>query len=213
MDRSRRRWVRCWCSPPRHAPPTRCSTSATASAWAPRPALARELGGSANVHGDSRIGRPSPEGLRVLRQTVSPSDEIVVFDLGTNDDPAQPGRLAADLAAARRATGDRCLVVATLNRPPLNGVPVDGLNSAVLAFAGVGQERPAGRLERDRLLGARPARPRPRPPDAAGLRAAGAALRGGDRRLWLEAGRRPSRRWRRRTGPRRSASSASRGAW
>src|SRR4029079_12227523 len=32
--------------------------------------------------------------------------------------------------------GDRCLVVATLNRPPLNGIPVDGLNRAVTSFAG-----------------------------------------------------------------------------
>jgi lysophospholipase L1-like esterase len=99
------------------------------------PGLARELGSSARVHGDSRIGRPSPEGLRVLQQTFSSSDQVVVFDLGTNDDPAQPGVLARDLAAARKATGDRCLVVATLNRPPLGGAPVDGLNQAVLAFS------------------------------------------------------------------------------
>src|SRR4051794_4537893 len=99
------------------------------------PGLAHELGSTATVHGDSRIGRPSPEGLSVLQQTVSGSDDIVVFDLGTNDDPAQPGVLARDLTAARRTTGNRCLVVATLNRPPLNGVPVDGLNHAVLAFA------------------------------------------------------------------------------
>ena len=99
------------------------------------PGLVRELGSTANVHGDSRIGRPSGEGLNVLRQSFSASDDIVIFDLGTNDDPAQPARLASDLAAARALTGDRCMIVATLNRPPLNGVPVDGLNSAVLAFA------------------------------------------------------------------------------
>ena len=97
------------------------------------PGLARELGTS--IDGDSRIGRPSPEGLGVLQQKFSPSDDIVVFDIGTNDDPSQPGRLAADLAAARRLTGKKCLIVATLNRPPLGGVPVDGLNNAVLAFA------------------------------------------------------------------------------
>jgi hypothetical protein len=87
------------------------------------------------VHGDSRIGRPSPEGLRVLQQAIGPADRIVVFDLGSNDDIAQPRVLASDLAGARRATGDRCLIVATLNRPPYNGVPIDGLNQAVLAFA------------------------------------------------------------------------------
>jgi dienelactone hydrolase/lysophospholipase L1-like esterase len=99
------------------------------------PGLARELGSEVRVHGDSRIGRPSGEALTVLRQSLTPADHIVVFDIGTNDDPAQPGRLAADLSAARRLAGDRCMVVATLNRPPLNGVPVDGLNHALLAFA------------------------------------------------------------------------------
>jgi hypothetical protein len=99
------------------------------------PLLARELGSSAHVHGDSRIGRPSGEGLRILGQSIGARDGIVVFDLGTNDDPARPAALAADLAAARRASGDRCMIVATLNRPPLGGVSVDGLNQAVLAFA------------------------------------------------------------------------------
>jgi hypothetical protein len=99
------------------------------------PLLARELGSSVNVHGDSRIGRPSPEGLRVLQSSIGGADDIVIFDLGTNDDPARPATLASDLAGARRASGDRCLIVATLNRPPLNGVSVDGLNQTVLAFA------------------------------------------------------------------------------
>ena len=99
------------------------------------PGLARQLGTAARVHGDSRIGRPSGEGLRVLRRLLTPADDVVVFDLGTNDDPARPRALAADLAAARQATGSRCLIVATLNRPPLNGVSVDGLNQALLAFA------------------------------------------------------------------------------
>ncbi|HYZ28248.1 MAG TPA: SGNH/GDSL hydrolase family protein, partial [Thermoleophilaceae bacterium] len=99
------------------------------------PGLARELASSARVRGDSRIGRPSGEGLRLLERMLSPADDIVVFDLGTNDDPAQPGVLARDLAAARTTTGDRCLIVATLNRPPLNGVSVDRLNQAVRSFA------------------------------------------------------------------------------
>ncbi len=71
-----------------------------------------------------------------------------MFDLGTNDDPANPDALAADLRAARQIAGDRCLVVATLNRPPLNGVPVDGLNRAVTTFASERPKRPARRLAR-----------------------------------------------------------------
>jgi hypothetical protein len=84
---------------------------------------------------DAEIGRPSAPGVNILQGLIGPQYDVVVFDLGTNDDPAAPGALAADLARARQIAGDRCLVVATLNRPPLNGVPVDGLNKAVESFA------------------------------------------------------------------------------
>jgi lysophospholipase L1-like esterase len=98
------------------------------------PYLRQELGGTP-VTVDARIGRPSGEGLRVLASRLRPEHRVVVFDLGVNDNPAQPGGLASDLAAARRLAGDRCVVVATLERLPLNGVDVDGLNRAVKGFA------------------------------------------------------------------------------
>jgi hypothetical protein len=60
---------------------------------------------------------------------------VVIFDLGVNDDPANPAALAADLQAVADAVGDRCLVLATLSRPPLHGVTIDGLNEALVAFA------------------------------------------------------------------------------
>jgi len=98
------------------------------------PYLRGELAGVA-IDDDSDIGRPSGVGVAILESLLSADHEVVVFDLGTNDDPGAPGALAADLAAARSIAGDRCMVVATLNRPPLNGVPVDGLNKAVTSFA------------------------------------------------------------------------------
>src|SRR3954454_8610826 len=98
------------------------------------PAFAKVLGSSAAVHGDSRGGRPSPEGLAVVRQRFSAADDVVVFALGTNDDPARPAQLASDLAAARPTRRERCLLGAVLSGPPLNGVPVDGLNAAVEQF-------------------------------------------------------------------------------
>jgi lysophospholipase L1-like esterase len=79
---------------------------------------------------DAQKSRPSNVGVSVLRARLRPGDDVVVFDLGTNDDPAAPGRLAADLDSARQIAGDRCLVVATLNRPS-----VAALNRAVVAFA------------------------------------------------------------------------------
>jgi hypothetical protein len=60
---------------------------------------------------------------------------VVVFDMGTNDDPSNPDALYATLQAARAATGDRCLVVATLLRPPYNGITYDELNAALERFA------------------------------------------------------------------------------
>ena len=89
--------------------------------------------------GDLRVdavkGRPSSEGVRVLAAQLSPADDVVVFPLGTNDSPAAPQALAADLDAAARLSGDRCMVVATIVRPPVGGVSVAGLNRVVSAFA------------------------------------------------------------------------------
>ncbi len=96
------------------------------------------LRGSLNQAGfdvDVKTGRTSAEGVEVLGSMISPDHDVVIFDLGTNDDPAAPGVLGGDLAKARRIAGDRCLVVATLNRPPLKGVPIDDLNRVITSFA------------------------------------------------------------------------------
>jgi lysophospholipase L1-like esterase len=84
---------------------------------------------------DAQTSRPSSTGVAILRSRLQSGDRVVVFDLGTNDDPAQPQALAADLAAVRGIAGERCVVVATLNRPPYNGVSIDGLNQVVRGFA------------------------------------------------------------------------------
>jgi hypothetical protein len=97
------------------------------------PYLRQELA-DVQVTVDARESRPSGDGLTVLRSRLSPEHSVVVFDLGVNDDPAQPDTLAADLAAARAAVADRCLVVATLTRPPYRGVSIEGLNGAITEF-------------------------------------------------------------------------------
>jgi lysophospholipase L1-like esterase len=77
---------------------------------------------------DTRIGRGSTEGLAVLRSRLRPRHKAVVFDLGTNDGSAD--LLAHNLRRARRLTGDRRLIVFTLNKPG-----VQPFNSAIRAFA------------------------------------------------------------------------------
>nr|MBA3301140.1 hypothetical protein [Thermoleophilaceae bacterium] len=99
------------------------------------PHLRSALGGE-EVEVNARTGRPSPQAASILEGLVSDEDEVVVFDAGTNDDPSRPGVLRSSLRRAGDAAGDRCLVIATLVRPALNGVSVAGMNRAVESFAG-----------------------------------------------------------------------------
>jgi len=88
-----------------------------------------------SIQSDNLNGRPSSEGVSVLSRLLAAEHDTVVFDLGTNDGNAAVGATAGSLAAARELTGNRCLVVATLNRPPLAGIPIDGQNAMIRRFA------------------------------------------------------------------------------
>ena len=98
------------------------------------PYLEQELGGRA-VEFDYRNGRSSAEGIERLRLRLAPEHEVVVFDLGTNDDPRNPDALYRSLSAAREVAGERCMVVATILRPNYGGVGPQGLSAAVERFA------------------------------------------------------------------------------
>ena len=108
---------------------------------------------------DAEPGRTSAQGLRVLAQRLRPEHGAVVFPLGTNDTGADS--FAANLDAARGLAGGRCLVVATIARPPLRGSPAGPLNRVVGRFAAQGAVQVAdwrsaavstpGVLGRDRL--------------------------------------------------------------
>jgi hypothetical protein len=98
------------------------------------PPLKRELAGT-RIVSDGLTGRRSDEAVAVLRSLFAGDERVVVFDAGTNDDPGDPSRLAGSLSEARAISGNRCLVVATVSRPPYRGVSVDGLNRAVREFA------------------------------------------------------------------------------
>lgn len=84
--------------------------------------------GPRSVQVDSEVGRSSTEGLSVLRATLRPMHEIVIFDIGTND--WSPQTLAKNLSSARRLIGSRLMLTFTINKPG-----VAPFNRAVRAFA------------------------------------------------------------------------------
>ena len=83
---------------------------------------------------DGQVGRSSAEGLAVLQQSFSGQD-VVVFDLGTNDDPNQPEALLGTLERVRQIIGNSCLVLATINRPPYQGTSYAAMNHTIEDFA------------------------------------------------------------------------------
>jgi len=87
------------------------------------------------IDADNLNGRPSAAGVPLVAEMLGPEHDTVVFDLGTNDGNAAVGITAGSLSAVRELTGDRCLVVATLNRPPLAGIPIDSQNAMIRRFA------------------------------------------------------------------------------
>lgn len=84
------------------------------------------------VQADVVGGRPSADGVETLAANITPEHEVVVFDLGTND--GIPETYAESLAAVRQIVGDRCIVVATLNRPPVNGYPIGPIERVLERF-------------------------------------------------------------------------------
>jgi hypothetical protein len=83
---------------------------------------------------DAQVGRPSSTGVSILANEYN-GQSVVVFDLGTNDDPSAVGAFVANLQQVRRIIGSACLVLATINRPPYHGVSFAGLNRVIDNFA------------------------------------------------------------------------------
>jgi hypothetical protein len=61
----------------------------------------------------------------LFQQSYDPSQSVIVFDSGTNDNPNYPEILAGRLQAVANIVGDRCMVV-----PTIHGLSVGGTNSA-----------------------------------------------------------------------------------
>jgi len=71
----------------------------------------------------------------LFRESYEPSQRVVVFDAGTNDNPAYPQILEENLAKVAATVGDRCLVVPTIHGFTVDGIDNSGKNRVVRAFA------------------------------------------------------------------------------
>jgi hypothetical protein len=73
--------------------------------------------------------------LELFEESYDPSQSVIVFDAGTNDNPAYPQILAENLSKVAAAIGDRCMVVPTIHGLTVNGIDNTGKNRVVHAFA------------------------------------------------------------------------------
>lgn len=81
-------------------------------------------------------GSNSYEIFDLFEESWSPSDSVVVFDAGTNDDPAYPQILEGNLHKVAEIVGpSTCMVVPTIHGYTVNGVDNAGKNQVVGEFA------------------------------------------------------------------------------
>lgn len=71
----------------------------------------------------------------LFQESYSPSDSVIVFDAGTNDNPAYPEILAENLQKVAAEVGNRCMVVPTIHGYTVNGYNNRGKNRVVHEFA------------------------------------------------------------------------------
>jgi lysophospholipase L1-like esterase len=73
--------------------------------------------------------------LELLEASYDPSQRVIVFDAGTNDNPSYPQILAENLGKVAAAVGNRCMVVPTIHGLHPGGVDDSGKNRTVAEFA------------------------------------------------------------------------------
>jgi hypothetical protein len=73
--------------------------------------------------------------LELFEQSYDPSQRVIVFDAGTNDNPSYPQILAENLSKVAATVGDRCMVVPTIHGLHPGGVDDSGKNRVVAEFA------------------------------------------------------------------------------
>ena len=98
------------------------------------PYLSRYLPGVELVI-NAKGGYNSYQIFDLFQESYEPSDSVIVFDAGTNDNPSYPQILAGNLAKVASIVGDRCMVVPTIHGLHPGGVSDAGKNRAVAEFA------------------------------------------------------------------------------
>jgi hypothetical protein len=99
------------------------------------PYLSRYLPG-VKLTVDAVGGSNSYQIFDLFRESYEPSQSVVVFDAGTNDDPEYPQILAGNLAKVAAIVGPAtCMVVPTIHGFTVNGVDNTGKNLVVREFA------------------------------------------------------------------------------
>ena len=73
--------------------------------------------------------------LELFEESYDPSQRVIVFDAGTNDNPSYPQILAENLGKVAATVGDRCMVVPTIHGLHPGGVDDSGKNRIVAEFA------------------------------------------------------------------------------
>jgi hypothetical protein len=84
---------------------------------------------------DAVGGSNSYQIFDLFQASYDPSQSVIVFDAGTNDNPAYPQILAGNLAKVASVVGDRCMVVPTIHGFTVDGVDNTGKNRVVAEFA------------------------------------------------------------------------------
>jgi hypothetical protein len=80
-------------------------------------------------------GSNSYQIYELFEESYEPSQSVIVFDAGTNDNPAYPQILAENLQKVTEVIGNRCMVVPTIHGYTVNGVDNSGKNRVVREFA------------------------------------------------------------------------------
>jgi hypothetical protein len=80
-------------------------------------------------------GSNSYEILDLFEESYDPSQSVIVFDAGTNDNPNYPSIMEENLAAVANQVGDRCIVVPTVHGFTVEGTDNHGKNAVIHNFA------------------------------------------------------------------------------